>query len=476
MISPLSADTLFGSTTLWAWESSGSTIIDYVKFEVRPTGGVYAEIGRDFDGTKSLRDGVTVAASADGFSYFWDFSTRTEGSYIIRATAEDTSGRSSVDSVTVYLEPTPPVPQIVSPADGQNFCPNVQLLLSLFDENFTRVDAFTKQADSLFSLNLLQLNQASYGDANGNPLDGNRRTSGEFGDYYSGPVAATQAIRIWYDRGYRQLMRQGLSDIPIKDFVELMATNFDTRANRGTYDENFIQGLHAHLDRFGVTSISYLRGPDYFDIRTWTEDAERSVILGLGDNPGLWVCVDGFSGWKNSNSEFNVRIANPLTGTTETCLTRDNNGTTEIRIANVWHSVDIMISIMVTNWNVIRQQIGSDNNGSNGWSINWTPSGLQDGLPAFFRATGLDATGLSGSTAILLNFNCANFFVKGDYNGDNLLNLQDLVYMIDFCLNGGPPPVGGVGRADANCDNNVNITDAVYFMNYMFGSAGTPCY
>jgi hypothetical protein len=155
---------------------------------------------------------------------------------------------------------------------------------------------------------------------------------------------------------------------------------------------------------------------------------------------------------------------------------RSNSGLTEIKISNVWHSVDIMISIFVSNWNVSRQLIGTDNNGANGWSITWTPSGIQDGFPAFFRAKGLDNSGLTGTSAILLNYNCADFFVKGDYNGDGSLNLPDLVYIIDFCLNGGPPPVGGVGRADANCDNNVNITDAVYFMNYMFGTATTPCY
>ncbi|MGH8015880.1 MAG: dockerin type I repeat-containing protein, partial [Candidatus Zixiibacteriota bacterium] len=476
ILAPTAVDTLYGFTTLWAWETSGSSIIDYVKFEAKPSGGTYTEIGRDFDGAKTLRDGVNNAASADGFSYFWDFSSRNEGVHTVRATAVDTSGRISSDSVTVYLEPTPPVPSIVTPVNGQNFCPNVQLLISLFDEDISKVDAFIKKADTLYSLNLLQLTQSSYGDANGNPLDGNSNTNGEFGNHYSGPVAATQAIRVWYDRGYRQFMRQGSSDIPIKDFVETMAMLFDTRAHRGTYDENLVDGLHRHLDRFGIVDIGFQRGPAYFGIRTWVEDEERAVILGLSDNPGLWVAVDGFSGWKNSNNEFLVRIANPVTGTIEACPVRDISGNSEIQISGTWHSVDIMISVFVTFWGVNRQFIGTDFNGGDGWSIGWTPSGLTEQFPVFFRAQGEDTGGLLGSSAILLRYDCANYFVKGDYNGDDALNLQDLVYMIDFCLNGGPPPVGGVGRADANCDNNVNITDAVYFMNYMFGSAGTPCY
>jgi len=476
LISPAPLDTLLGFTTLWAWENSGSRIIDYVVFEAQPNGGSYTEIGRDFDGRKTLRDGVNNAASADGFSYFWDFSTRPEGLYTVRATATDTSGRTSADSATVYLEPTPPVPDIIAPYSGDDFCTGIQLLMSLFDENFSRVDAFVKEADTFFTLNLLQLNQSSYGDANGNPLDGNHFANGEYGDHYSGPVAAAQAIRVWYDRGYRQFMRQGLSDIPVGDFVEMMAINFATTANRGTYDENLIQGLHQHLDPFAMTTIDFKRGPDYFVLRTWLEDEERSVILGLSNNPGMWVAVDGFSGWSNDNGGFLVRIANPVTGVVEPCLMRNISGASEIQISGTWHSVDIMISILVNGWNVAHQLIGTDNNGSNGWSIMWSPSGIADQSPTFFRAIGYDATNLSGSSAILMSYDCANFFVKGDYNGDLQLNLQDLVYLIDFVLNGGPPPVGGVGRADANCDNNLNVTDVVYFMNFMFGTAATPCY
>ncbi len=476
LISPDPVDTLFGFTTLWAWENSGSTSIDFVVFETKPSGGSYTEIGRDFDGRKTLRDGVNNATSSDGFSYFWDFSTRPEGYYTVRATATDAALRTSADSATVYLEPTPPVPDIISPASSEDFCTNIQILMSLFDENFSRIDGYAKEADTLFKLNLMQLNQASYGDANGNPLDGNRFVNDEFGDHYSGPVAATQAIRVWYDRGYRQFMRQGTSDIPINIFVEMMATIFDTRVNRGTYDENLIQGLHQHLDPFGLTTIDFYRGPDYVALRTWLEDEQRSVILGLSNNPGMWVAVDGFSGWSNANDEFIVRIANPATGTVEPCLMRRTFSGSEIQISGTWRSVDIMISILVKNWNVSRQLIGTDNNGSNGWSIAWTPSGMNDQSPVFFRAIGYDATSLSGSSAILMSYDCANFFVKGDYNGDVQLTLQDLVYLVDFVLNGGPPPAGGVGRADANCDNNINVTDVVYFMNFMFGSAGSPCY
>ncbi|MCH8027197.1 MAG: hypothetical protein IID63_03640 [candidate division Zixibacteria bacterium] len=476
IIFPAEGDTLLGFSNIWSWENSGSEIIDFVIFEARPASGAYLEIGRDFDGSQTLRDGLNPATIADGFSQFWDFSTRSEGDYVIRATAVDTSGRTSVDSIAVYLEPTPPVPRIVSPGNGSDFCPDVNLLFSLFDEDFSRVEAHVKKGDTAFSLNLIQLVQSNYGDNNGNPLDGNSYTNGEYGDYYSGPIAATQAIRVWYDRGYKQFMRSGLSDIPINEFVELMAGFLNTRNNSGTYDENMIEGLRAHLDRFDLVDFDFFRDPDYYSIRSWLEDEERSVILGLGGAPGMWVAADGFSGWKQADSSFVVRVANPETGFVVDALMRNNSGINEIKIGSSWQSVDIMISLFVRNWNVSRQLIGTDVDGSDGWSINWTPTALNDGAPYFFRATGFDQSGITGNSTILMSYNCANFFVKGDYNGDNLTNMLDLIYLIDFQINSGPAPVGGVGRADANCDNNVNIADAVYFINFMFGSSGTPCY
>jgi hypothetical protein len=101
---------------------------------------------------------------------------------------------------------------------------------------------------------------------------------------------------------------------------------------------------------------------------------------------------------------------------------------------------------------------------------------LTDNTPYFFRAEGLDFSNLTGNSTVLLNYDCAAYFVAGDYNGDNNTNLLDLVYVVDFIISKGPAPIGGAGRADANCDGIINITDIVYLMNYMFGSASTPCY
>jgi hypothetical protein len=155
---------------------------------------------------------------------------------------------------------------------------------------------------------------------------------------------------------------------------------------------------------------------------------------------------------------------------------RTDVNTHEVYYQATWHQVDIMVSLLAKDWSVSRALIGADLNGADGWSLSWTPSGLTEDNLYFFRASGLDVSGLHGSEIFLLRYNCSQAYVAGDYDNDGQVGLPDLNYLISFIALGGPAPVGGAGRADANCDNSVNIADVVYYMNYLFGNAATPCY
>ncbi len=476
LLAPGKNDTVYGSVDLWAWDTSGSSIIDYVSFAYS-SGGGYTEIGRDYDGMSPLRDGVHDPGGGDGFSLLWDFSSIPEGTYTLRATAYDTLGRSSADSVVVYLEPTPPVPTVVSPDAGDDFCSPVQLLMTCNDEDVSVVEVHRKDGQIDFSLGLPVLNQSSFGDANGNPLDGNHASGGEFGDYYCGPVAAALAVKVWFDRGYTNVMKEGFSIISLDTLVERLAEAFHTRDNLGTYDENLWIGLHEYLQARGnEIAFDYFRNPDYFLLRTWLEEEERTVILGLNGLPATWLAVDGFSDWQQSDGSYLVRISDPLTGSLLTVPMRHAGTVNELYYNGTWQRVEIMVSLLAKTWNVTRQLIGADMNGSDGWSFSWTPSGLTEDAPSFFRSIGRDASGLSGSTAILLRYNCSQSYVPGDYDNDGNANIFDLTYLIHYLTQGGDPPVGGAWRADANCDQSVNIADVVYYMNYLFGTAGAPCY
>jgi len=475
VIYPSDNDTLYKSTELQAFEQSVSQIIDYISFEYS-SGGSWVEIGRDFLANSLLRNGVDTVAPGNGYGLRWDFSSLAEGVYSIRATSVDTLGRTSSQTIDAYLEPTPPIPRIVSPHSGEDFCSQLQLIMNTPDEDLSYISIFKNEAAAIYSAGLESHNQSSYGDADNDPNDGNSRLEGEFGNYYCGPVAAAVAVKLWADRGFDGLMRENSNAISFATMVERLAQLCKTRENHGTYDENLLSGLVEYSNTHGdLLDFDLMRDPGYFSLRQWVEDEERTVILGLGGSPGRFVAVDGFSGWR-SDGQFLVRVSSPFSGAIEEMAMLDSPGGASLQVEGEWQSVDLMIAVSARQWSVNRTLIGTDFNDADGWSFDWTPSGFSDNDLVFVRAIGADRSGMSGESSVLLRYNCASTFVAGDYDNDGGATISDLSYLIEFLALGGPPPAGGVIRADANCDRTVNIADIVYYMNFLFGKVATPCH
>lgn len=65
-------------------------------------------------------------------------------------------------------------------------------------------------------------------------------------------------------------------------------------------------------------------------------------------------------------------------------------------------------------------------------------------------------------------------YVCGDPNADQIVNITDAVYLIQFIFNSGPSPQPLLS-GDANCDGLVNITDAVYLIQFIFNGGPAPC-
>lgn len=59
---------------------------------------------------------------------------------------------------------------------------------------------------------------------------------------------------------------------------------------------------------------------------------------------------------------------------------------------------------------------------------------------------------------------------RGDANGDGVVGVEDIFYLINNLFASGPPPIG-VG--DANSDGAVEVGDVFYLINYLF-AAGPP--
>ena len=320
------------------------------------------------------------------------------------------------------------------------------------------------------------MSQTTVGDANGNVSDGNHVYNGEFGEYYSGPVAAAMAAEVWSSRGYPALVHQGATTLSVQQVAESLATLFETRADTGTHDEAVLTGLRSYAaSKGGGFKFDYKRNPAYSDLRIWVEDDLRVVMLGLGGTPGLWVTVDGFAVWQRTDTTFSVSVANPISGTVLDGSWRNRTGYSELRLSGVWHRVDIMVSMLATAYPVNRTLVGADINGADGWTVRWSGAGVADGTRYYLHSSGEDHDGHVGIYTILAEQNCATAYVHGDYNGDRAATLTDLYLLIDYVSGAGPAPTGGAGRADCNCDNVVNVADVIYYMNYLYGQASPPC-
>jgi hypothetical protein len=70
---------------------------------------------------------------------------------------------------------------------------------------------------------------------------------------------------------------------------------------------------------------------------------------------------------------------------------------------------------------------------------------------------------------------CANIRneIRGDANGDQVINVTDVVYMMNYLFRHGPSPVSFVS-GDANCDNDLGILDVVLLINYLYKEGVTP--
>ena len=68
----------------------------------------------------------------------------------------------------------------------------------------------------------------------------------------------------------------------------------------------------------------------------------------------------------------------------------------------------------------------------------------------------------------------ANYYLCGDANGDSMINISDVVYLITYVFGFGPPP-DPLAAGDADCNGMVNVSDIVYLLAYIFGGGDPPC-
>jgi len=111
-----------------------------------------------------------------------------------------------------------------------------------------------------------------------------------------------------------------------------------------------------------------------------------------------------------------------------------------------------------------------------------TISGNFSSDPAFCDADDYDYTIFENSPCAPDNNDCSVLigagdigcsFICGDADGDMLINILDIVFIINFIYKSGPEP-NPVESVDVNSDYEINILDVVYIINYVYKSGPEP--
>jgi hypothetical protein len=71
-----------------------------------------------------------------------------------------------------------------------------------------------------------------------------------------------------------------------------------------------------------------------------------------------------------------------------------------------------------------------------------------------------------------LGYGC--YSPNGDVNGSGAIDLDDVIYLIQYIFESGPPPES-IDIADVDCSSAIDIDDVVYLIHYIFADGPPPC-
>ncbi|UCB52539.1 MAG: FG-GAP repeat protein [Candidatus Zixiibacteriota bacterium] len=84
-----------------------------------------------------------------------------------------------------------------------------------------------------------------------------------------------------------------------------------------------------------------------------------------------------------------------------------------------------------------------------------------------------DAGGADAGRAYVFSCQAEDSFVRGDANGDGIINVGDIVYLVSYLYKSGPAP-DPVWVGDCNCDEIVNVGDIVFLVSYLYKGGPEP--
>ncbi len=114
-------------------------------------------------------------------------------------------------------------------------------------------------------------------------------------------------------------------------------------------------------------------------------------------------------------------------------------------------------------------------NGNGTGTLTFNPDFTQAGVyPIDFIASDGEAADTQIVTIEVTNL----AYLCGDVNASGDVDIDDIVYLVDYIFQGGPSPVPTLEAADVNCSGGlgpVDVDDIVYIIAYIFTGGPPPC-
>jgi hypothetical protein len=232
--------------------------------------------------------------------------------------------------------------------------------------------------------------------------------------------------------------------------ADIAATN--DASNDISIIENYGYFIFQQALRFGNTDSPYDIGAPDLD----NQYGKDLVVASKWDNQ-IHVYM------KNSQSSFNTIPAQYATCTSPVSLVHwdfDDDGDIDVAVAGA-SGVKVHL-----------------NNGSGGLSQTQTysgPAGTSRYAEDLNNDDAFDLVAVGGKGAsIHVYINRTEVpFICGDANNDGDINVADVVYIMDYIFQGGPPP-DPYCSGEVNGDGSVNVGDAIYLVNYIFKGGPEP--
>jgi subtilisin family serine protease len=67
-----------------------------------------------------------------------------------------------------------------------------------------------------------------------------------------------------------------------------------------------------------------------------------------------------------------------------------------------------------------------------------------------------------------------SFHLTGDVTGDELINVSDIIFLVNYLYKEGPAP-SPLLLGDLNCDDEIDVGDVIYLVNYLYQGGTEPC-